>query len=292
MNDIIKNKAEIFKQICLYDLNKANITSESIYLGSGSERRFEFVIKNENDEIICLGEIPPEKHIENYIKSIEDKIEKGLLNYNIFIYSIQHDKIMYVSPYREWPIYDFERMGMTTKAFIKNLKNSHEELMQEDDLEFDRLKEEIKNMKNYNSENEKKHEKLKEDSELYKRMYRSQIEKLEQQNLSIKNNEIDRLKYELKKNISKIDIFNPLKKLGLTEKREYCFNFQKDEIILKINLFWYFEGGKDEVAGYHDNGCKYFFLDIDKKEYIQVNDNRYLGIINWLQYDMDFELMN
>ena len=292
MNDIIKNKAEIFKQICLYDLNKVNITSELIYLGSGSERRFEFVIKNENDEIICLGEMPPEKHIENYIKSIEDKIKKGLLNYSVFIYSIQYDKIMYVTPFREWPIYDFERMGMTLKAFIKSLKNSNEELKQQDDLELDKLNQEFENLKNYNSENEKKYEKLKYDSDLYKKIYNREIDELKNQSDSIKKNEIDRLKYELKKNISKIDIFNPLKKLGLTEKREYCFNFQKDEIILKINLFWYFEGGKDEVAGYHDNGCKYFFLDIDKKEYIQVNDNRYLGIINWLQYDMDFELMN
>jgi hypothetical protein len=291
MNDVIKNKAEIFKQICIYELNQVQITSETISMNDGSQRCFEFVLKNENDEIICLGEMPPEKHIENYIKSIEDKIEKGLLNCNVFIYSIQYDKIMYVSPYREWPTYDFERMGMTPKAFIKSLKKSYEELKQEDDLKLDKLKQEFENLKNYNSENEKKYQKLKEVSESYQSMYRGIIEKLEKQNLSIKKNEIDRLKYEFKKNISKIDIFNPLKKLGLTEKREYCFNFQKDEIILKINLFWYFEGGKDEVAGYHDNGCKYYLLDLDKKEYIEVNDDRYLNIINWLQYDMDFELI-
>ena len=292
MNDIIKNKAEIFKQICLYELNQVKITSETISMDDKSQRYFEFVIINKNNEIICLGEMPTDKNIENYIKSIEGKIKKGALNCNVFIYSIQYDKIMYITPYREWPTYDFERMGMTPKAFIKSLKNSHEELKQQDDLELDKLKQEFENLKNYNSENDKKYEKLKYDSELYKKIYNRENDELKNQNDSIKKNEIDRLKYELKKNISKIDIFNPLKKIGLTEKREYCFNFQKDEIILKINLFWYFEGGKDEVAGYHDNGCKYYFLDLDKKEYVEVNDNRYSDIINWLRFDWDYKLMN
>jgi hypothetical protein len=292
MKDILKNKAEIFKEICLYELKQVQITSETISMDDGSQRVFEFVIKNKNDEIICLGEMPPVNNIDNYIKSIEDKIKKGLLDYDVFIYSMKHDKIMYVSPYREWLVYDFESMGMTPKAFLKGLKNSHVELKQDDDLEFDRLKGEINNLKNYNSENEKKHEKLKEDSELYKRMYRGQIEKLEQQNLSIKNNEIDRLKYELKKINGKVDLFNPLKKLDLNEKREYCFNFQKDEIILKVDLWWYFEGGKDEVAGYHYWGCKYYFLDLKKKEYVEVNDNRYSDIVNWLRFDWNYKLMN
>jgi hypothetical protein len=291
MNDIIKNKAEIFKQICLFELNEVKITSETFTMDNGSQRCFEFVIKNKNDEIICLGEMPPVKNIESYIKSIEDKIEKGLINYNVFIYSIQYDKIMYITPYREWLRYDFES-GITPKDFIKGLKYSYEEFKQEDDLEFDRLKEEIKNLKQHNSENEKKYEKFKYDSELYKKIYNREIDELKNQSDSIKKNEIDRLKYELKKNNANVDLFNPLKKLGLNEKREYCFNFQKDEIILKVDLWWYFEGGKDEVAGYHYSGCKYYLLDLDKKEYVEVNDNRYSDIINWLRFDWDYKLMN
>lgn len=285
MNDIIKNKADIFKQICLYELNQAQITSETISMGNGSQRSFEFVIKNKNDEIICLGEMPPEKHIENYIKSIEDKIEKGLLEYNVFIYSIQYDKIMFITPIREWLRYDFERMGVTPKDFIKRLKYSYEEFKQEDDLEFDRLKEEIKNLKNYNSENEKKLEKLKEDSESYKKMYRGRIEELELQSSKIEKNEIDRLKYEFDKIKNHVDLLTPLRKMKLAEKCEYSFSFQKDEIIAKVDSFWYFEGGKDEVARWSDSGCNYFRMDLDNMEYEEITDNRYSDIVNWLRFD-------
>lgn len=285
MNDIIKNKAEIFKQICLYELNQVQITSETISMDKKNQRCFEFVLRNNNNEIICLGEMPPEKHIENYIKSIEDKIEKGLLNYNVFIYSIQYDKIIFVTPYREWPTYDFEEMGMTPKDFIKRLKYSHEEFKQEDDIEFDRLKEEFENFKNYNSENEKKYEKLKSDSELYKKIYNREIEKLEIQVESNKRNELDRLKYEFDKIKNHVDLLTPLRKMKLAEKCEYSFSFQKDEIIAKVDRFWYFEGGKDEVACWSDSGCNYFRMDLDNMEYEEITDNRYSDIVNWLRFD-------
>jgi hypothetical protein len=286
MNDIIKNKAEIFKQICLYELNQVQITSETISMDNGSQRCFEFVIKNKNDEIICLGEMPPEKHIENYIKSIEDKILKGVLKYNVFIYSIQYDKIMYISPYREWPTYDFESMGMTQKDFINGLKYSYEEFKQEDDLELDRLHEEINNLKENNSETEKKYEKLKSDSELYKKIYNREIEELERQVESNKRNELDRLKYEFDKIKNHVDLLTPLKEMKLAEKCEYSFSFQKDEIIAKVDRFWYFEGGKDEVARWSDSGCNYFRMDLDNMEYEEITDNRYSDIIIWLRFDM------
>ena len=291
MNDILKNKAEIFKQICLFELNEVKITSETFTMDNGSQRCFEFVIKNKNDEIICLGEMPPVKNIESYIKSIEDKIEKGLINYNVFIYSIQYDKIMYITPYREWLRYDFES-GITPKDFIKGLKYSYEEFKQEDDLEFDRLKEEIKNLKQHNSENEKKYEKFKYDSELYKKIYNREIDELKNQSDSIKKNEIDRLKYEFNKIENKVDLFTPLRIIKLAEKCEYCFSFQKDEIILKVDKWWFFEGGKDEVACYSYSGFNYFRFDLGKMDYEEVKDNSYSDIINWLRFDMDYNVIN
>ena len=286
MNESIKNKVEIFKQICIYELNQVQITSETISTNNGSQRCFEFVIKNINNEIICLGEMPPVNNIDNYIKSIEDKIEKGLLDYSVFIYSIKHDKIMYITPYREWPSYDFEIMGMTTRQFLIDLKSSCIDFKHEDDLEFDRLDEEIKNLKQNNSEYEKKYEKLKSDSELYKKIYKHEIEKLEKQIESNKRNELDRLKHEFDKIKNNVDLLTPLRKMNLAEKCEYSFSFQKDEIIAKVDKFWYFEGGKDEVARWSDSGCNYFRMDLDNMEYEEITDNRYSDIINWLRIDM------
>ena len=306
MNDIIKNKAEIFKQICLYELNQVNITSETISMDNGSKRCFEFVIKNKNDEIICLGEMPPAKNIESYIEYLEDKIKKGFLKHDVFIYSINNDNIIYLSPFLEaleYPVYNFNSTVITKKDFIKRLKYNHEELKQESDLEFDKINEakdlefdrkvqEIKNLKNKISENEKKYEKLKSDSDTYKKIYNRELEELENQSSSIKNNEIDRLKYELKKIENKVDLFTPLRKIKLAEKCEYCFSFQKDEIILKVDKWWYFEGGKDEVAHYSYSGCNYFRMDLEKMEYEEVKDNRYTDIINWLRFDWEYKLVN
>jgi predicted RNase H-like nuclease (RuvC/YqgF family) len=287
MNEIIKNKVEIFKTICLYELNDAKISSDTISMNNGSQRCFEIIIKNNNDDIIALVNFVEDKNIETNIESIEDKIEKGLLNYPVYIYSIGNDKIMYITPYREWPISSYENMGMTPKDFIKRLKNSHEELKQDDDLEFDRLNVEINNLKQHNSENEKKYEKLKSDSELYKKIYNREIEKLEKNVESNKRNELDRLKYEFDKIKDYVDLLTPLRKMKLAEKCEYSFSFQKDEIIAKVDRFWYFEGGKDEVARWSDSsGCNYFRMDLDNMEYEEITDNRYSDIINWLRFDM------
>lgn len=284
MNEIIKNKVEIFKTICLYELNDVKISSDTISMNNGSQRCFEIIIKK-NDDIIALVNFVEDKNIETNIKSIEDKIEKGLLNYPVYIYSMGNDKIMYITPYREWPISSYENMGMSLRDFIKRLKISHEDFKQEDDIVFDRLKEEFENFKNYNSENEKKYEKLKSDSELYKKIYNREIEKLEKQIESNKRNELDRLKYEFDKIKNHIDLLTPLRKMKLAEKCEYSFSFQKDEIIAKVDRFWYFEGGKDEVACWSDSGCNYFRMDLDNMEYEEITDNRYSDIVNWLRFD-------
>jgi hypothetical protein len=285
MNEIIKNKVEIFKTICLYELNDAKISSDTISMNNGSQRCFEIIIKNNNDDIIALVNFVEDKNIETNIKSIEDKIEKGLLNYPVYIYSMGNDKMMYITPYREWPISRYENMGISQRDFIKTLKNSHEEFKQEDDLELERLNNEFNNLKQQTSENEKKFEKLKEDSESYKRMYRRRIEELELQSSKIEKNEIDRLKYEFDKIKNHVDLLTPLRKMKLAEKCEYSFSFQKDEIIAKVDSFWYFEGGKDEVARWSDSGCNYFRMDLDNMEYEEITDNRYSDIVNWLRFD-------
>ena len=292
MNDIIKNKAEIFKQNCVYDLIEVNITSESISVGNGNERCFEFVLRNNNNEIICIGEIPPAKNIESYIEYLEDKIKKNILNYDVFIYSIQYDKIMFITPSREWLRYDFERMGMTPKAFLKRLKYSHEELKLEDDLEFDRVKAELNHLKEMNSENEKKYVKLKLDSDADKKYYYEKCLKLESHIALVEKNDIDRLKYEFTIINNKVDLFAPLKKLGLNENREYSFNLQKDEIILKVDFIGHFEGSNYEVARDFYYKSNYYYLNSIKKEYIEVKDRRYSDIQNWLRFDMDYNVIN
>ena len=210
------------------------------------------------------------------------------MKYDVFIYSIQYAKTVFITPFREFHTYNFEAMGKTLRMFLSDLKDSNEEFKQEDDLNLDKLNEESYKLKLIISDSEKKYVKLKDDSESFKRRYRE----IEAQINLINQNEISRLRYEFNKLVNEVDLFTPLKKLDLRYKPEYCFNFQKDEIILKVNLEWYFDGGKDEMAGYRYFGSKYYFLDLKRKEYVEVIDNRYEYIINWLKFDMIYNPLN
>jgi hypothetical protein len=287
-----KSEIDKFKWICHYDLNEVNITSEAISFDNGNQREFDFVIKNNQNNVIAIGDMVYKNDIENHIEDLEEKIKKRLLNYDVYIYSLCHDKLMKITPYREWLRYDFERMGMTLKNFISRLKYSQEEFKLEDDLEFDRVKEELNHLKKINSENEKKYVKLKFDSDADKKYYYEKCLKLENHIALVEKNDIDRLKYEFTIINNKVDLFAPLKKLGLNENVEYSFNLQKDEIILKVDFIGHFEGSNYEVARDFYYKSNYYYLNSIKKEYIEVKDRRYSDIQNWLRFDTDYELLN